>query len=191
MRLRKMFLIIIAFPTLSFAQQLPEFKVRKADFTNANTGQTEKMDRALTIFRKVMNNKDFQEDLYKVKLYFYGTRDPNRTLTIHQIVKKLYDAKEAFTTDVDHEADIYWNIKPGRNQRKCTTLGSNSATSKWINTWECYVKRTSVRYLTRHIAHEWTHKFYFKDTGYTDKQKQKMFSYRFGALVLKYAKKYT
>lgn len=141
MRLKLLFLIVLSLPVLTFGQTLPKFKVKKWEFTNASETRTKRMDKALVIFEKVMNNTNFQKTLLK-KTFKFAKNDPNRKLTTRQIVKKIYAAKESFSTRANNQADIYWNIRNKPSPKPpCRVIGSTSLSGKWINTYSCFIKK--------------------------------------------------
>lgn len=187
MQLKYSLLILLLLPVCTFGQELPKFKVNARQILSATAGQKEDMIEALATFEKVMNDKDFQKELLEKKFYFHLTKDPNHKLTTKEIVTKLYDGKESYQSDIDHEADIYWQVY---DELKCTTVGSGFPRRPMIYTRPCLINGGDIAAMAGHIAHEWTHKFGFIDGNYNGRRRKEMVSYAFGYLVTKHSAKY-
>lgn len=145
-----------------------------------------KQDDKVLFFEKVMNDKDFQTESLEKKSYFHKAKDSNQSLSTISIVYKLYNGKESHQTEFDHETDIYWQVK----KLKTTTIGSGYPSKKMIYIKPNFINKGNIAEIAGHIAHEWTHKFYFIDGNYRGKKRKYMVSYSFGYLVRKHAAKY-
>ena len=189
MKLQIFLFILIVFPILTLAEQLPPFKVNAVYLNGENDAHEKLMQQASVIFEKVMNDKEFQEELKTKKFQFDRNDDPHRFLTTEQIVKKLFDGKELYESEVDNEADIYWTIN---NCGKSPTRGAGFPSRKQITTYRWFINsfKNDLAEITGHLAHEWTHKFGFIHQKNNNSKRPFTVPYSFGYLVRKHAKKY-
>jgi hypothetical protein len=215
-----LFALILLLTNSLFSQELPPFKVVDRGISNATAAQQSDMRQAILIFEQVMNNRKFQKELFNLKRIYDPTEvisnnqkdtkykiaedDCNYRFTTEQIVRSLYTGKEFFDrADNDNTADIYWNIM----KKKCRgddcvrgktphkPLYDSERDNQRINTFSWFINDIvdadqHFSELVGHLAHEWSHKFNFLDTGDEfdeDDKKFDMFSYVFGRIVEKYA----
>ncbi len=192
MILRILVLVLITLPTFAFGQQLPIFQVYTSKVEGLKPEWETKMKLTLSIFEKVMNDKDFQKELGELKFHSDVDTDPNKNLTTKQIIEKIYAAEEFYNSESDNKADIYWIIeKKGKPWfSKHPAIGYGNETEREIYTYSWFLKSGDLTEIVGHISHEWTHKIGFVHQFNPHDRRPETVPYAFGSLVEKHAQKY-
>lgn len=178
---------------IASGQNFPEFKVKALKVDGKESKRTNKMKRALKIFEKVMNDAEFQNELQKLNFQSDREDDPFKNLTTQQVLKKIYAAKEHYSSDDNNTADIYWITKRRSffsRFTECSVLGYGNEDKSEIYSYTCFTDNNEIEELVGHIAHEWTHKLGFVHAFEDNSKRDYTVSYSFGNLVTKHSEKY-
>ena len=191
--MKKIFLIItsIFLAHIVFAQQLPVFKVKGERTIGLNTAQRVKMQQALALFEKVMNDTAFQTAVRTYHFQYDKPDDPNRNLSPEQVAQKLYGGTEWYFPAIDNTANVYWELKKKPWLKPKITIGYGMPQDTVIFTYTWYFDEDdNLPELAGHIAHEWSHKVGFDHTLEDHPGREETVPYAFGNLVAQFAAKY-
>lgn len=194
MKTFKFLFIIGLFPTYLFGQNFHTFKVQGDEINGLKPDREQTMKLAMSIFEKVMNDKDFQNELSTFSYQYDVDSDPNRTLTPRQVATKLMNGQEFYKKDNDYTANLHWFIKkknrPLFSRYPAIGYGNEGGISIYTYTWFFDNSNSDISAIVGHIAHEWSHKVGFEHQFNPHPKRNSTVPYAFGNLVTKYAKKY-
>ena len=183
-------MILIGFAKIDFAQDFPLFKVEGTQITGLTPEREAKMVRAMAIFEKVMNDKDFQVELMKFPFEFDVPNDPNRNLTSAEVTEKLYQGQEHYKSGKDNTANLHWVIKrkarPIFSRHPAIGFGNPGEKEIFTYTW-FFDQSNNLADLIGHIAHEWSHKVGFDHLFKPHSGRENTVPYAFGELVRRFA----
>ena len=192
MKTLKLLIIIGVFPTYLFAQNIPAFKVQADEINGLTPEREQKMKLAMSIFEKVMNDKDFQNELSSFPYQYDVDTDTNRTLTPQQVAVKLMNGQEFYKKDNDQTANLHWFIKkknkPLFSRHPAIGYGNEDGIPIYTYTW--FFDNSDIADIVGHIAHEWSHKVGFEHQYEPHPRRDNTVPYAFGNLFVKYAAKY-
>ncbi len=163
------------------------FKVDASHIEAITPGRTQKIQAALQLFERVMNDSLFQADLRRVKFYFDVPNDPLRKLSDQQVVDRLYAAEEFYQKGKDSTASPHWIIK----QRSKSGYGIGYADQDEVEfyTFSWVIDEGDLAGIAGIAAHEWSHKLGFQHGFGEDPRERESVTYAFGDLVKKHAKR--
>lgn len=172
--------------------QLPVFKVAGLNIDDNNQARVNKMDQALQIFEKVMNDADFKKELLSLTFSYDVEGDRNARLTNKQVVEKIYAGKEWYKDTANNTADIYWKIeKKGKPVFDDLHTGLRSVTDSTIHTYSWFFdKNKNLPEVVGNLAREWSLQLGFEYAFKPHRNREKTIPFAFEALVSKYAEKY-
>ena len=181
-------------PFSSFAQgtTLPVFKVTGNRIEGLNATREDKMEQALRIFEKIMNDPAFQKELLSSKFKFDVIGDPNARFTTKQVVDKIYAGREWYKDTANNTADINWEVKPKKRPYFTEPeIGIEPQQDSTIYTYTWFFdKSDNLPDLVGQVAHEWLLKLGFEHAFKRHRLIERTVPFIFGNLVTKYATHY-
>lgn len=176
-----------------FAQELPIFKVQGDELHGLTPEREQRMKKAIRIFEKVMNDKNFQKEISEFPYQYDVPNDPNRTLTPQQVVTKIFDGQEFYLMNKDNIANLHWFIKkkkrPIFSRHPAKGYGNPSEVQIYTYTW-FFDEDSNLASIVGHIAHEWSHKIGFDHLFKSHVGRENTVPYAFGDIVSKYVGTY-
>lgn len=149
---------------------------------NATPAQRRKVEQAVTVLTKVINDPAFREAVRT-----HPTFSKNQGMTSEQILKKILSGAEDRHPEVDHEIDLTLTLGTLRGD----VVGQTNAGIDEITLNRLFLDSPdyTVAELANTLMHEWIHKIGFEDKSrWWPRADRAAATYRIGALVEKHAK---
>jgi hypothetical protein len=157
----------------------------KAGLINFDSKDTQKVDLAIEIIKKVIRTKEFKNRVLNFTYNGQKSFVENNGLTNEQVYQKLLEGSEVLDPGNDHEMDLELELYFSRR----STVGYTYANTIkiWINTkfFDVYTPAE----VAGNIFHEWTHKLGFGHSSRYSSSRAFTVPYALGYLIEELGKK--
>jgi hypothetical protein len=157
-----------------------------ADLTNFDAKDSEKVDHAIEIIKKVIRTREFKDRVFNFTYNGQKSFVENNGLTNEQVYQKLLEGSEELVPGNDHEMDLELELYYSRRN----TVGYTYANTVkiWMNTK--YFDVYSPAEVAGNIFHEWSHKLGFGHSSRNSSSRASTVPYALGYLVEELGKKF-